>query len=1043
MPINTSFKLPTPSDILNGSDIIVPYSIATQTGATQTGATTGASGSIGIQAVAALPTIPAGGTILTVGIGKQFATIAAACAAAHDGATILVSAGTYTNDFATITSKVTLIGVGGMVNMVATIPPPNAKGIILVDNSATIINFSFSGSAISDANGGNGAGIRYEGGDLVLKNDSFIHNQDGLLGAPVLNLASNTITLDHCTFDQNGSGTGYTHNLYVGAVSSLVVTNSIFAEANVGHELKSRALSNTITNNLFLDGPTGTASYDIDLPNGGADVVTNNTIEKGPMAQNGAMVHFGGEGIPYAGSSLLLQGNAFINDMGASALGVLNQTAITATITTNSFTGLDASRLVQGPATLTTNTDGTGTAFANAALVGVLPGSTQIYTDSAAHSIVLQGGTIQAVQGGAGLLTATAIAGHVTVIGGSGGLIYTEQGSSGGNSITTKAGSTNSITTLGQDSIDSEGLDTITAGAGNISAVINGSATITDSSGTGTWSINGTARITAVAGNEFISLGSSATLSVTGSETYLQINSNGGTATYDVTQGGAHFAGGFKGGSFTAKLYSSALQVTTGGGGQGVQMQLTSGDANVTSLGADVITLGSGRNTVITSGAAAIYAGTGALSVFGRGNTVGADVYAAGGTITLDGDTGNITYHGGAAANTVISKLSQDTLIGGAGLMTIIGGSRETIRGGSGGIVLTAGAGTGANTISTLAGSTNVITIAGTNTITSAGQDSITIDGSLSGTITGNAVINAGTSSLALTLSGTDTVSGTGRGALTATSGATVTANLGGFGTVTETGAKVIYTATGPAAATATITGGQATITSQAGSGIQIQTKAGLSTAVTLGTGTATVTTAGADLVHTGSGTATVTVTGNKAEIWAGTGATTVHDYDWTAGDIVTLHGGAGSVLYDQGPGTLNFIGGSGTASIDGGYGALTIQGGSGALAIKGGSLGLHYTGGSGTATIALTSGGGALTFGAGATTVTEAGWGAADLYTLTGGHAAARDLIVGFRAGTDKISLSGVTLTSQAVVSGSATLGFSDGSQLVLQGVANLSHLF
>src|SRR5690348_16960902 len=123
-------------------------------------------------------------SVLTVGAGKQYATIAAAVAAAQDGATIQVDAGTYTNDFATISHQITLQAVGGVVNMVATQPLTNKKGILVVDASATIKGFSFSGAAISQADGNNGAGIRYENGNLTLIDDSFTHNQDGLLATP-------------------------------------------------------------------------------------------------------------------------------------------------------------------------------------------------------------------------------------------------------------------------------------------------------------------------------------------------------------------------------------------------------------------------------------------------------------------------------------------------------------------------------------------------------------------------------------------------------------------------------------------------------------------------------------------------------------------------------------------------------------------------------------------------------------------------------------------------------------------------------------------
>ena len=328
--------------------------------------------------------------VLTVGAGGLYASLAAAIGASRDGDVILVRAGTYTNDFATIRTKITIEGVGGMVNLVATIPPPNSKGILTVDNDVSIANVAFSGSAISDANGGNGAGIRYEGGQMVLENCAFTGNQDGILATPAgLPGLTNTIVIDHSLFDGNGTGTGYTHNVYIGAVDSLVFTNNISRGALVGHELKSRALINDIENNVFQDGSAGTASYEIDLPNGGASLVKNNVIEKGANAQNSIMVHFGGEGIPYAGSSLTISGNSFINDYGPNALAVLNQTAIGIAINNNTFTNLTAAEIASGPATESGNVTGTGAALPNTTLVGVLPGSTLVITDAIPHTVDL------------------------------------------------------------------------------------------------------------------------------------------------------------------------------------------------------------------------------------------------------------------------------------------------------------------------------------------------------------------------------------------------------------------------------------------------------------------------------------------------------------------------------------------------------------------------------------------------------------------------------------------------------------------------------
>ena len=115
---------------------------------------------------------------LNVGAGQAYATLSAAVGASRDGDVIAVQAGTYVNDFATISKDITIVGVGGMANFVATVAPPNGKGILVTQSDVTIQNLSFSGAAVAD---GNGAGIRYEGGNLVIIDSYFHDNQDGLL----------------------------------------------------------------------------------------------------------------------------------------------------------------------------------------------------------------------------------------------------------------------------------------------------------------------------------------------------------------------------------------------------------------------------------------------------------------------------------------------------------------------------------------------------------------------------------------------------------------------------------------------------------------------------------------------------------------------------------------------------------------------------------------------------------------------------------------------------------------------------------------------
>ena len=111
-----------------------------------------------------------------------------------------------------MTNSITLQRVGGMVSMVSTALILNGKAIFITSGDITINNFEFSGAKVTDANG---AGIRYEGGNLTLNSCYFHDNQDGLLGG---SFPTGTLTINNSEFAFNGTGDGQTHNLYIGTV---------------------------------------------------------------------------------------------------------------------------------------------------------------------------------------------------------------------------------------------------------------------------------------------------------------------------------------------------------------------------------------------------------------------------------------------------------------------------------------------------------------------------------------------------------------------------------------------------------------------------------------------------------------------------------------------------------------------------------------------------------------------------------------------------------------------------------------------------------
>jgi hypothetical protein len=293
---------------------------------------------------------------ITVGAGKNFATLAAAIGASTAGDTILVDAGTYTDDFATITHKLTIQGVGGMAKLVAASAPGNGKAILVAQADLTIDHLEFEGAHVPD---GNGAGIRYESGALVITSSWFHGNENGILAAAN---AAGSITIDHSEFNDNGTGTGFTHNLYVGEIASLVVTNSLFMDTHGGHHIKSRAHETVVTGNRFVDGPAVGASYVVDVPDGGAVTISANVMMKGPAAQNRTFIHLGGERSPsYDNTSLSVTGNQVVNLMASgppvlvrndSMVGGAN---VAAQVSGNTLWNIGASEVLVGLGSLLSN----------------------------------------------------------------------------------------------------------------------------------------------------------------------------------------------------------------------------------------------------------------------------------------------------------------------------------------------------------------------------------------------------------------------------------------------------------------------------------------------------------------------------------------------------------------------------------------------------------------------------------------------------------------------------------------------------------------
>jgi hypothetical protein len=283
---------------------------------------------------------------LSVGPGKTYAKPCAAIAAAQDGDVIEITGNTtYSGDVCSIyRNNLTIRGVNGRPKIDAAGKDAAGKGIWVVNgNNLVVDNVEMYGAKVMD---GNGAAFRLQGTNFTLRN-SFIHdNEDGILANANTN---SNILIEYSEFGHNGRGDGQTHNLYIGHVKSLTFRYSYSHDANVGHNLKSRADTNMIAYSRFSSTPpgqtgstaSGQPSYEIDLPNAGTSYIIGNVIEQPAANQNPTIVAYGEEGATNIGSDLYVVNNTFLNDYGdGTFLFVSGKVPTPALIQNNIFGGI-------------------------------------------------------------------------------------------------------------------------------------------------------------------------------------------------------------------------------------------------------------------------------------------------------------------------------------------------------------------------------------------------------------------------------------------------------------------------------------------------------------------------------------------------------------------------------------------------------------------------------------------------------------------------------------------------------------------------------
>lgn len=278
---------------------------------------------------------------LQVGPGKTYAKPCAAIAAAQDGDVIEIDAagnGSYDGDVCIWPKKnrLTIKGVNGRAKIDAAGKNAGGKAIwVITGADTTVEDVELTGCKVPDKNG---AGIRQEGANLTVRRCLFRANENGILtGAN----ASSEILIEDSEFASNGAGDGYSHNMYIGHVGKFTLKGCYTHHAKVGHNVKSRAAVNHILYNRIEDGADGTASYELDLPNGGTSYVIGNVIQQGPATQNPTLLAFREEGgaTENPGLDLYVVNNTFVDQRKPAGLFIRVNSTTAAVIKNNVFYG--------------------------------------------------------------------------------------------------------------------------------------------------------------------------------------------------------------------------------------------------------------------------------------------------------------------------------------------------------------------------------------------------------------------------------------------------------------------------------------------------------------------------------------------------------------------------------------------------------------------------------------------------------------------------------------------------------------------------------
>jgi len=249
--------------------------------------------------------------IVLVGPGAPISRISDAARIARDGDTVEILSGDYKGDVAVWTQqKLTIRGVGATPTIIANKQSAEGKAIWVIRNGDFVIdNIAFTGARAADSNG---AGIRFERGRLHVIRCRFSDNENGILTG---NDSDSELVVEDSEFSAAPRDRGpLKHLLYVGRIGRFTLSGTQVRDGFQGHLVKSRARENFVRYNLLYDGPSGSAAYELEFPNGGVAYVVGNVIGQSEQTTNPVVIAYGAEGSAWPDNALYLSHNTLVSE---------------------------------------------------------------------------------------------------------------------------------------------------------------------------------------------------------------------------------------------------------------------------------------------------------------------------------------------------------------------------------------------------------------------------------------------------------------------------------------------------------------------------------------------------------------------------------------------------------------------------------------------------------------------------------------------------------------------------------------------------------